>query len=132
MSDAIVDYYLKQAGSGVGPVFEGAPYQRGHGIGNFFSSLFKRVFPFIKSGAKVVGKEALNAGLGFLSDTIAKQKPVDESMKSRLKEAGRNLMTRAEQQLGSGYKNRKRKAKHQSVPDLKRKRIILKKRDIFS
>ena len=87
MSNHYVDYYTRQAGSGVGPVFVGSPYQRGHGIGNFLSSLFRTVFPLVKSGAKAIGKEALNAGFGVLRDQI-NRKPLKTSLKNRMRAAG--------------------------------------------
>ena len=126
MTNPYVSYYLNQAGTGVGPVFRGAPYQRGHGIGSWLSSIFRSVFPMLKSGAKTLGQEALNAGFGVLRDAITR-KPLRESLKSRMREAGSNLMNVAEQKIdtmkGSGYK---RKRKIATKPS-KRPRL-----DIFS
>lgn len=131
MDDRYLKYYLQQAGSGVGPVFTGATYQRGHGIGSFLSNLFRSVFPLIKSGAKAVGKEALNAGFGLLRDTI-NQKPIKQSLKHRMRDAGESLMTQVENKIdtmkGSGYKKMKRKRKQQSRRVVKRRRTS----DIFS
>ena len=135
MSNHYVDYYTRQAGGGVGPVFVGSPYQRGHGIGNFLSSLFRTVFPLFKSGAKAVGKEALNAGFGVLRDQI-NRKPLKQSLKDRMRAAGDNLMTKAETKIdtmsGSGYK-RKRSGR---VGQYKRRsgsrQVKRLKRDIFS
>jgi len=41
------DYYTGQVGGNM-PVFRGVRYQRGHGVGNVISGLFRRVwcFPF--------------------------------------------------------------------------------------
>jgi hypothetical protein len=111
MTDPFVEYYLNQAGSGIGPVFRGAMYQRGHGIGSWLSGLFRSVFPLFKSGAKTIGQEALNAGFGLLRDTI-NQKPLKASLKERMREVGNNLMSKADDRIdamhGSGYKRRKR------------------------
>jgi hypothetical protein len=56
MTNPYVSCYLNQAGSGIGPVFVGAPYQRGHGIGSCLSGMFRSVFLMLKSGAKTLGK----------------------------------------------------------------------------
>ncbi|KAF4529668.1 hypothetical protein B566_EDAN017509 [Ephemera danica] len=108
-----VSYYVNQAGSGIGPVFQGAAHQRGFG---FFGNLFRAVFPLFKSGAKAIGTEALNAGFGLLRDKI-NQKDLKTSLKERMRDAGNNLMSKAEQKIdhmqGSGYKCcRKRKKQH--------------------
>lgn len=135
MNDPYVSYYLRQAGSGVGPIFKGSPLQRGHGIGSFLSQIFRSVFPLLKSGAKAVGKEALNAGFGVLRDSIDR-KPLHESVKARMREAGGSLMTKAERKIdsmkGSGYKCKKRRARRQSVSGIKRRKVTPLHRDIFS
>lgn len=101
-------YYSHQAGSGIGVVYKGAPYQRGNGIGSFLGGLFRSVLPLLSSGARVIGKEALNAGVGILSDMVS-ARPMEESIKSRLKEAGSNLKRKADDKIerinmsGSGY-----------------------------
>lgn len=105
-------YYTHQAGSGVGVIYKGALHQRGHGIGSFLGGLFRSVLPLISGGAKAIGKEALNAGVGLLKD-MAATKPMEESIKNRFREASSNLKRRADNKLdslmsGSGYKSRKR------------------------
>ncbi|KAF4517052.1 hypothetical protein B566_EDAN004672 [Ephemera danica] len=45
------EYYVRQAGSGIPNVYQGAEWQRGHGI-----------------GAKAIGKETAREGLNVLSD----------------------------------------------------------------
>lgn len=104
-------YYSHQAGSGVGIVYKGVPHQRGHGIGSFLGGLFRSVFPLLSSGFRTVGKEALNAGVGLLSDMINSH-PMDESIKSRFKNASTNLKRKADEKIdslmsGSGYKMRR-------------------------
>lgn len=108
-------YYSHQAGTGIGAIYKGAPYQRGHGIGSFLGGLFRSVLPLLKNGAKVVGKEALNAGVGLLSDMLNVQ-PIDESIRSRFKTATSNLKQKADKKIdsimnGSGYKIRRQKRK---------------------
>lgn len=116
-------YYSHQAGSGIGVIYKGAPFQRGHGIGGFLGGLFRSVLPLLSSGAKVIGKEALNAGVGLLSDMIT-ARPLEESVQNRFKEATSNLKRKADSKLdrimsGSGYKT-----KRQYLKPITRKKII--------
>lgn len=106
-------YYSRQAGTGVGIIYRGVPYQRGHGIGSFLGGLFRSVFPLLKSGAKAVGTEALNAGMGLISDMI-NARPLNESVKTHLKNITTNLKRKADNKIdsmmsgsGSGYKTRR-------------------------
>lgn len=101
-------YYSHQAGSGIGIVYKGVPFQRGHGIGSFLGGLFRSVLPLLSSGFKTVGKEALDAGVGLLSDMV-NSRPIDNSIRSRFKEASTNLKRKADEKIdslmsGSGYK----------------------------
>lgn len=137
-------YYSHQAGSGIGVIYRGVPYQRGHGIGSFLGGLFRSVLPLLSSGARVIGKEALNAGVGLLSDMVS-SRPMEDSIKSRLKEASTNLKRKAHDKIdrinmsGSGYIT---KRKHQSafIPHSTTKQRAVKKiklsdsniKDIFS
>lgn len=114
------DYYSHQAGSGVGVIYKGTPYQRGHGIGSFLGGLFRSVLPLLSSGARAIGKEALSTGVGVLSDMFNAQ-PIDDSIKTRLKEATTNLKRKVDSKIerinmsGSGYKI-KRKRLSPSIP----------------
>lgn len=137
-------YYSHQAGSGIGVIYKGAPYQRGHGIGSFLGGLFRSVLPLLSSGARVIGKEALNAGVGLLSDMVS-SRPMEESIKSRLKEASSNLKRKADGKIermnmsGSGYIT-KRKRQSSFIPPSSVKLKAAKKiklgkknsKDIFS
>ena len=120
-----VDYYARQAGGQVGDVLRSAPYQRGHGIGNFLSNIFITLFLLLEKGAKSVGKEAMSAGYGFLRDEI-NRKPFKKSLKGRMRKAGYNLMTQAEAKIDnmkcSGYKRKRVQF---------RKRVKRLKHDIF-
>jgi hypothetical protein len=118
--------------------------QRGRGWGNWLggiSRIAKRALPFLKNGAKAVGKQALstiteqavNSSMGFLDDVLDGENVLD-SVRSRLKEgseslrhtaktrakegaldlaraAKRKLSQRAPQQEGSGRKKRKKWSK---------------------
>lgn len=134
-------YYSSQAGSGVGVIYKGAPYQRGHGIGSFLGGLFRCVLPFLSSGARAVGKEAVSTGVGLLSDMV-NARPMEESVKSRLKEASSNLKRKADGKIdklfGGGYKRvrRLKSSLSQSKSSRGKGRKKLKKvkniKDIFS
>lgn len=107
-------YYNHQAGSGVGVIYKGTAHQRGHGIGSFLGGLFRSVLPLISKGAKVVGKEAFNAGVGIMSDMI-QQNPLDESLRNRFYTATSNLKRKADDKIdkvllrGAGYKNKRQR-----------------------
>lgn len=116
-------YYTNQAGSGVGIVYKGVSHQRGHGIGSFLGGLFRSVLPLLSSGFRTVGKEALNAGVGLLSDMMNSH-PMEESVKSRFKNASANLKRKADEKIeslmsGSGYKSIRKSRK----PIIKRKTL---------
>lgn len=138
------NYYSHQAGSGVGVIYKGSPYQRGHGIGSFLGGLFRSVLPLLSSGVRVVGKEALNAGVGLLSDMV-QARPMEASIKNRLKQVSTNLKRKADDKIdrfnmtGSGYIT-KRKRLASFIPPLTAKVKATKKlgrkpkniKDIFS
>jgi hypothetical protein len=126
---------MKVAHRGQGiPYFAGPVYQRGHGIGSLFRGLFRFAMPLIKQGAKAVGRQALQTGIQVAGDML-ENKPVKESVKARLREAGSSLRNKAENKVhqlltGSG----RRRARKRKAP-VKRKRIgppPRRQRDIFS
>ena len=73
-------YYTKQS-EGDLSIFYGARTQRGHGIGSVLGGLFRRVLPFLESGAEILGKQALNVAADMIDG-----KSFKESAKDRLKE----------------------------------------------
>lgn len=74
-------------GGGIGPIYVGSRYQRGHGgIGRFLAGLFRRVLPVLHSGAKFLGKEALRTGMNIASDVAVRNTPFKEALNTRLKE----------------------------------------------
>jgi len=97
-------YYLNQAGRGlttprIGPVYSAPLYlQRGHGIGNFFGSLFRWVSQLLWSGAKAMGRETLRTGGKILTD-IAERKPTDPTtagdiLSKDVTESAQNLISK--------------------------------------
>ncbi|KAK4885780.1 hypothetical protein RN001_002051 [Aquatica leii] len=106
-------YYINQAGSGIGVIYRGAPYQRGHGIGSWLGGIFRSILPLFKSGVKAVGKEALRTGSNILGD-IVENRPIKESFQDRMREAGQSLKRKADTKIenlmqGSGYKKPRQK-----------------------
>lgn len=109
------DYYVSQAGSGVSHVYGGVGHQRGHGIGSFLGGLFRRALPFLKSGLKVVGREAAKTGVGVLGDVL-NDVPIKTAFHDRFEVAKTNLKRKAQEKLenimsGSGYKKKRRRTK---------------------
>lgn len=127
-------YYSHQAGTGIGVIYKGVSHQRGHGIGSFLGGLFRSVLPLLSNGAKVVGREVLNAGAGLLSDIVS-AKPLEESFTNRFKEATGNLKRKADDKIvrvmnGSGYKNKKRNMKGLIRSQNLKERTVKKSRKI--
>lgn len=124
------DYYANQNGEGM-PYYKGVGYQKGFGIGGFFAKLFRRALPFLVSGAKSVGKEALRVGTRVASDVLAGEK-FKTAVESRAKEGGKNLarkaVHKADQMIGRGKNKRKRKRSNRVISSKVRKVVG---RDIF-
>jgi len=93
-----------QNDTGIGPIYSTPLFlQRGHGIGNYYGSLFPWVKPIFWNGAKALGRETLLTGGKILSDITEKRSPeasagdivtrhVTESIQnliSKLRERGR-------------------------------------------
>ena len=117
--DFYEQYYVNQSGSGI-PVFYGALGQRGHGLGSMISGFFRRAFPFIFSGAKALGKQALKTGVNIANDVID-GKSLKESAGAHIPDGIKSFVSSNFGQSGSG-KRRKRTSKR------KTKR---RKKDIF-
>ena len=81
------NYYINQAGHGI-PVYKGTGLQKGHGIGNIFSGLFRSAAPMLKSAAKDIGQEALNCGVGLARDALS-----GDNIKTAAEKRGRMLGT---------------------------------------
>ena len=58
MKDSFENYYAHQAGHGM-PVFSGARYQRGYGLGHIVKGLFRSAVPLLKKA----GSRALKSGM---------------------------------------------------------------------
>ena len=91
-------YYRNQVGSG-DVFFRGTRIQRGYGLGNILSGLFRTALPILKQGAKGLGKEVLRTGVEIASDGLSGQN-VKTAAKARLKQAGARSLKRAADSLG--------------------------------
>lgn len=124
------DYYAGQIGKGL-PYYKGTVLQRGHGIGGFFAKLFRSAMPFLISGAKTVGKEALRAGTMVANDVLAGES-FKTSLKTRAKQTGKKLarkaVEKADDMIGRGNFKRKRKPAKRFISSKARK---VQGRDIF-
>ena len=117
-TDQYVRYYMdQQQGHGM-PIFMGTPWMRGYGqvrfgLGGLFRSLARAVMPMVKSGAKTLGKSALNAGANVLMD-VSSGKDLKQAIKTRGKEvvsdARDNAINRLKTfaQTGSGKRTKKK------------------------
>uniref|UniRef100_A0ABD2VTZ1 N-acetyltransferase domain-containing protein n=1 Tax=Trichogramma kaykai TaxID=54128 RepID=A0ABD2VTZ1_9HYME len=106
-------------GGGIRNVYVGAPRQRGRGVGGWLGGIFRTIIPYIKSGAKAVGKEAARAGVQILSDMSRGDMTLHESVRARSRESGRKLAKKAGEKLsnimkGRGYKTRRKSRGNQS------------------
>jgi hypothetical protein len=148
-SEKYFDYYQAQA-RGIGGGFKGTRSQKGGGLGSFLSGIFKKVFPYLKQGAKALGSELLDTGTNLLRSKLNNE-DMKESIEKHLGSAGRNLGAKAassvQSMLGMGYKKRRssstahsraskrprKKAPVKKKPPIKKKpRIAKKRRDIFN
>lgn len=125
------DYYVKQTGNGL-PYYQGIALQKGYGIGGFFAKLFRSAMPFLMSGAKAVGKEALRTGTQVANDVLT-GKNFKMSLRTRAKESGkvlaRKAVQKADDMIGRGIHKRKRKTPKRIISSKIRKVIG---RDIFN
>lgn len=129
----LTDYYLAQAGSGMGDLYSGPIYQKGYGIGSFLGGLFRGVLPLLKRGGVAVGKEILNAGTNFITDLQNNMNPRD-ALNMRARETIENLKRKA--LYGEGFirygQPRKRQLRVGGAQGQKKKkkRVTVKKRVI--
>ena len=108
---------MRQQG-GQMPVYHGASFQRGYGLGSFFQSLSRRALPFLQKGAQTLGRAAFNTGVNIAHDVL-RGNNVKESTRSRLQQTAKNLkeqaLNRLTSQTGSGGKPLKRKVAQKNL-----------------
>ena len=99
---------------------------RGHGLASILGGLFRRALPFLLSGAKILGQQAMN-----VASDMTDGKSFQDSAKSRLKEGIKTFVTSNPiiSQYGSGSRRKRR-----CQPSRKQSKKTKKRRieDIFA
>ena len=79
--DLYEEYYSRQNGGEI-PVFAGARFQRGHGLGSILGGFFRRlVLPFFKANGKQMLANAVKTGME-VADDVLEGKSMKESAKN--------------------------------------------------
>ena len=78
--------------------------KRGHGLGSILGGLFRRALPFLSSGAKILGQQAMNVAADMIDGNS-----FQDSAKSRLKEGIKTFVTSNPiiPQSGSGVRRKR-------------------------
>ena len=133
-SNPYINYYVNQAGSGIGG-FQGVRFQRGQG---FFGNIFKSaIMPLLK----YLGPKLLKTGASVASDAISGEN-VLQSLKTHGKSAARDIASDVSErtarfaQTGTGRKRRRsvrisRNLKKRKRNSSRRKRASKKRKSIF-
>lgn len=141
-------YYSRQYGgslSDIGPIYKSPVfYQKGSGVGSFFTGLFKYLKPAISSGFDALKHQSVRTGKAIINDVGSK--PLKEILKEHgkiavqeLAEKGINKLKRMRKQSGGGggggVKKRKKHIKrrklnrvnHSKSKIVKRQRVLKQK-----
>ena len=105
--DMYEDYYIRQSG-GQMPVYVGARFQRGHGLGSILSGLFRRILPFFSNNAKQFANNLLQTGAEVVSDVFDNKKKFSESLKERIPQSIKRTVQDLDFQSGSGLGQRRK------------------------
>jgi hypothetical protein len=128
-------YYQAQAlGRGVGGGVKFNRTQRGNGIGSYFSGLFRRIMPYVKSSLSTVGSELANTGVNILRDYISGKDPkssINERISTASSSLGSKASAKLSNMLGLGYKRRRKTPAAQSSLCKRSTKVVKRKRDIF-
>lgn len=100
--------------------------QRGYGLGSMLKGLLKSAIPIVKSGAKLVGKKALQTGLNVMRD-VANGETISSATTSNLKKLGQQLGSKTTGKPKKRVKRKRLKKKPVSLQPAKRRRTS----DIF-
>ncbi|KAH7664864.1 hypothetical protein AAVH_43377 [Aphelenchoides avenae] len=81
--------------------FEGTPYQRGHGLGSVFRSLWRFLLPLGKQAAASLGREGLAATSRVLNSVLDANNGADikETVKREAAASAANLLTKASERV---------------------------------
>jgi len=96
-------YYLSQLGSG-SEIYSGQLYQKGYGVGNWLSGLYRFVVPLMRRAGVAVGRELANTSKNVMDD-MDNNVSFKTALKTRGTEAAQNLKRKAIAKMrGEGYK----------------------------
>jgi hypothetical protein len=115
-------YSRQQRGGGEFPVYVGRYKQRGHGLGDIFGNLFRRILPYLKRFAPI----ALRTGANIVED-VSRGKTWKDATMDRVPETISRVAFGNANQSGSGARRRRRGKKTRKSKLTKRAR-----KDIFS
>lgn len=110
MNSYYTRYYLLQSGGNlvdIGELYRSPIiYQRGKGIGSFFTGLLRYLQPLFSSGAKVLKEQAIKTGKAILKE--AGNKPINDILKEQGKSAVEELAQKGINKMfgGAGGSNR--------------------------
>lgn len=112
--------------------YQGHLVQRGYGIGNLFSSVFRSVVPLakkylipnLKKATKYVAPRLIESGLDVLGDVALRKK----NIKQALKERGQERLQELEEKISEMNKIKRKKPKSKKAIPVRRKK---RKKDIF-
>jgi len=102
------DYYLRQSGGGEMPVYVGARFQKGHGLGSILSGLFRHILPFFRNNAKNFASNLLRTGVDVAEDVFDNGKKFGESLKERIPQGIKRTVQDLKFQSGSGLGQRRK------------------------
>ncbi len=133
----IVQYYVNQAGSGIGSIYSGPLYQKGYGIGSFLGGLFRACIPFLKRRGTAVGKQLFKSGIEVLGDMQE-----NETFKNSFRKRKADIYEKVREAAvtGNGYLKRQKlntgqsSSENRPIKTLKKKTKSKKrnlKKDIF-
>ena len=130
MQNPFEQYYLNQASGnqqgGTLEGFRGTRMQKGYGLGSLFKGFARSALPFVKTGAKILGKNLVNTGANVMMDVID-GKNLKQSLKSRGKQGGHQVLNAMKDQIGRGVKRKSNRVSSQKV---KRKRTLSHQKSI--
>ncbi len=134
---AIRNYYNQQSKGHLPGYYIGPAYQRGHGLGGIFSSLFRAAVPLfkmakpvVKSGMKSLAKEALTTGANIATDLIEGENLQDSATRN-LNKAAHKLVTKGANKLGSMVGNESNQGSRKRKKSIKGRRVVKRRKDIF-
>lgn len=138
MASHFQNYYTQQSRGNLPGYYIGPSFQKGHGLGGIFSSiyraavpLFRMARPIVQSGAKELAKEAITAGAKVATDAL-RGEDWQESASRNANVAAQRLVNRGAVKLGSMLDGKKTTS---PVPNKRRKTIKASRRkrrkDIF-